>query len=135
MKSITSFLLTMISVMLFSTALISQDDTKDKNMTWDEAKEEFHMVMASTFHPAEEGNLQPLKEDYAKLTAQAKSWSMIPVPKDLKGKGLEEKIKALIVDSTDLGKMINKGATDEEIKKGIYALHDIFHDIVGLCDH
>lgn len=121
--------------MLFSTSVMAQNDSKEKVMTWDDAKEEFHMVMAATFHPAEEGDLQPLKEEYNSLKMKAKAWSMIPVPEELKGKGLEDKIKTLLVDSSGLGEMIEKGATDEKIKKGIYALHDIFHDIVGLCDH
>ena len=36
--------------------------------------EDFHGVMSKTFHPAEEGNLKPLKENAATLVAKAKAW-------------------------------------------------------------
>jgi hypothetical protein len=43
-------------------------------------------------------------------------------------------LKKLKEGSNKLHKLISGGkATDEQIKKDLAALHDVFHEIVGLC--
>ena len=51
-----------------------------------------------------------------------------------KDKGLEKWLKKLSDDSKAIGKVVQNG-DDEAITKSIFALHDVFHEIIGLCDH
>ncbi len=46
---------------------------QSKAAPWAEMKA-FHAVMAGTFHPAEEGDLKPLKEKAAELQKAAEAW-------------------------------------------------------------
>ncbi|NNF36186.1 MAG: hypothetical protein HKN68_18920 [Saprospiraceae bacterium] len=59
---------------------------------------------------------------------------MTSIPETLDGKLLSEKLEKLFVDSSILGELVKGGGSDDDLKKAIYALHDVFHGIVGLCD-
>lgn len=110
------------------------EQTASIDQDWEAAKEAYHTVMSGTFHPAEEGNLEPLKEKYAELATRSQEWAALPIPENLQGKGLEEALKELETTSAAMGQVVTTG-TDEEITKAIYDLHDVFHRIVGLCEH
>jgi hypothetical protein len=101
---------------------------------WEDAKEAFHTVMAGTFHPAEEGDLAPLKEKYDQLADVSSKWAKLPMPANEEGKGLDKLLNKLSDESTAIGKVV-QGGNDEDMKNAIFALHDVFHEIVGLCDH
>lgn len=101
--------------------------------TWDAAMEAYHDVMSATFHPAEEGNLEPLKTRFAELATQAEAWAALPLPEKHQGKGLETVMQQLKTESAAIGAVVSNGA-DEEITQAITALHEVFHQIVGLCD-
>jgi len=94
----------------------------------------FHTVMSQTFHPAEEGDLHPIRERSVEMVAKAKSWQASAIPADYKDvKGIKENLAALVDGSTKLDAKIKAGAKDEEILKDLSALHDVFHKIVGRC--
>lgn len=93
----------------------------------------FHTVMSETFHPAEEGNLEPIrtrsKEMYDKATALAKS----DIPAEFNKPEIKDAVKRLRSGSKALNKLVKKKGSDAEVTKSITALHDVFHEIVGLC--
>jgi len=136
MKSLVRLFLIATLGLLINTATFAQmeEGKKVEKMSWDEAKDAFHEVMAGTFHPVQEGDFMPLKEQYKGLIKAAKNWKMTSIPNTLDGKMLSEKLEKLYVDSSGLGEMVKNKASDAELKKAIYALHDVFHDIVGLCE-
>lgn len=101
---------------------------------FDGLKEDYHSVMAATFHPAEEDNLDPVKAQYAALATSAEVWNKADIPESLQEKGLDKSLKLLAKESKEIGDLIEKGATDEDIKAAIFALHDRFHEIQGQCD-
>ena len=103
-------------------------------VAWEAAKDDFHGVMASTFHPAQEDNLAPVKAKYQELADISSKWAALPLPQNEQGKGLDKLLKKLSTESKTIGKVVNKG-NDEAIKNAIFGLHDVFHKIVGLCDH
>jgi hypothetical protein len=39
----------------------------------------------------------------------------------------------LVKGSKELDKMVKKNASDADLTKKLTALHDVFHNIVGLC--
>jgi hypothetical protein len=105
--------------------------TEDKNK-WAEL-ESFHEVMSQTFHPAEEGNLKPIRSQAGELAARAQKWldSKAPLMYDVPS------IKAILVklttESKALAELVSKDGSDDDVKKSITALHDRFHEIIGAC--
>jgi hypothetical protein len=106
--------------------------SEDKGDKWAEL-ESFHEVMSQTFHPAEEGNLKPIRSQAGELAARAQKWldSKAPLMYDVPS------IKAILVklttESKALAELISKDGSDDNVKKSITALHDRFHEIIGAC--
>lgn len=105
--------------------------TKGKFDEWPEIKE-FHGVMSGTFHPAEEGNLKPIKERIGEMVTKAKALKTSEIPSEFNKKGLSESLTTLVKQTETLKKKIKK-SSDEQITKDLTAIHDTFHTIVGLC--
>ena len=115
-------------VALFTTFAIAQNKAE-----WKEMKD-FHTVMSQTFHPAEEGNLKPIRERSEEMIKTAEAWKKSMVPAEYKDvKGISETLTKLVDGSKNIDKQVKAKASDEELKKSLTALHDVFHTIVGLC--
>jgi len=100
---------------------------------WKELKE-FHGVMSQTFHPSEESNLEPIKKRSGEMAQKAEALTKSAIPKEFDTPKIRNAVKKLKEGSNKLHKLISSGkATDEQIKKDLAALHDVFHEIVGLC--
>lgn len=100
---------------------------------WPELKT-FHGVMSQTFHPAEEGDLKPIKMRSEEMKDKAALLAKSNAPEEFKTDKIKNAVKRLKVDSKKLHKIVKKKqTTDAEITKAITDLHDVFHEIVGLC--
>ena len=99
---------------------------------WPEMKS-FHEVMSKTFHPAEEGNLEPIKAMSTELSNRATAWLESTPPSDMASVDVKVQLKALASGCANLDKMIHGGVKDEEIKASLTKLHEQFHAIVGAC--
>ncbi len=97
------------------------------------ALDEYHKIMSATFHPSEEGNLVPLKTNAPELAAKAKSLRQSAVPISFQKTGMPELIEKLEKESAALAKLVKEKRSDEILKKGITALHERFHEIMGKC--
>lgn len=93
----------------------------------------FHKVMSQTFHPSEEGNLEPIKTRIDEMVTAADALKASAIPADYNNKKVKKAVAKLVKDSKTLKKTIASGATDETIKADLAKLHDVFHEIVGLC--
>ncbi len=104
--------------------------------SWLELKD-FHMVMAQTFHPMEEGNLKPIKERSGEMLTKANKLASSKIPTSFQSAAISKAIADLVVGSASLDKAIKKKAKDEKIKTDLTKLHDTFHVIQELCsdDH
>ncbi len=100
--------------------------------SWPELKA-FHAVMSATFHPAEEGNLQPIKERVGELFAAVRKWREAEIPADFKKKETTEALIELEIKCGTLQKAVEAKHPDTEIKNLLSEAHDIFHKIVGEC--
>ena len=96
--------------------------------------EAFHKVMSTTFHPAEEGNFEPIKTRIGEMVEAAAKLTANPIPAEYNKQNIIDAAKKLETDSKALEEKIKAGATNEEIFKDLTALHDTFHKIVGLCN-
>jgi hypothetical protein len=99
---------------------------------WPELKA-FHNIMSATFHPAEEGNLKPIKTQSTELATKANKLQTSLVPAEFNKPAIIIAIKKLAAESKALDVLVKKKAKDAIILKNLTALHDRFHEIVGLC--
>jgi ABC-type Zn uptake system ZnuABC Zn-binding protein ZnuA len=117
------------AVVLFFVSTFVSAQVKD----WKE-KNEFHKVMSTTFHPAEEGNLAPIKSKIGEMQEKAIAFQKSVIPADVVNKKeVQKNLKDLVKGTKALNKKINANASDEVIKNDLTSLHDVFHKIVGLC--
>lgn len=101
---------------------------------WKE-KDDFHKVMSTTFHPMEDGNFNPIKEKIQEMYEKAVAWQKSAIPAGVDKKKAKKVLKKLVKETKALNDKIKAGATDEVIKTDLTKLHDIFHELVGLCRH
>lgn len=119
------------AIMLFAMNFASaQSETEWKEMI------DFHIVMSQTFHPLEEGNYQPIRDRIGEMVEKAILWKNSPIPEEYTSvKGIKKNLKLLVKNSAALDGKIKSGCSDEVIAKDLTRLHDVFHNIIGLCTH
>lgn len=114
---------------LFSLGLLA---AKAQKADWP-AMHQFHGVMSKTFHPAEEGNLQPLKDSASSLLAKAVAWQASAVPAGYNAKVTAPILKKLVRQCGIVKKAVAAGKPDAELTAQITKAHDIFHEIMEKC--
>lgn len=100
--------------------------------SWKEMHD-FHDVMSTTFHPAEEGNLAPLREKAGLLVERAEAWKKSAVPEGYNREKTPDTLKRLVKQCKKVKKGVKKGKTDAELTAMITTAHDIFHEIMEKC--
>jgi len=123
----TKFLAIVVFFLTVNTSIAQS--TFDK---WPAIKE-FHQVMSQTFHPAEEGNLEPIKTRSEELMNKAANVLKSNIPAEFATAPILASAEKLQLKSKALHKMVQAKASDAEITKSLTELHDVFHEIVGLC--
>lgn len=118
-------------LMLFITSFMQAAFSQPVN-TWKEM-EGFHTVMSTTFHPAEENNLQPLKEKAAALLAEAKAWKKSTVPQGYNAALTKPVLKRLVKQCGIIKNAVDNRKSDTELKNLITEAHDIFHELKEKC--
>jgi superoxide dismutase len=102
--------------------------------TWTELST-FHEVMAETFHPSEEGDLNPIRERSGEFLAKATALQNGKIPASFNTPEIKKSLADLVKGATELNHMVLKKADDKAITKKLGELHDVFHTIQGLCRH
>ncbi len=98
------------------------------------ALDDFHEVMADTYHSSEEGNLAPLRARSAEMADKARLLAQSEIPADFDKPEIVAAARQLKKDSKKLHQRVTKGkAGDAELTAELASLHDVFHRIVGLC--
>ena len=105
-------------IVVFSMLLLTMLSTSfaQQKKEWKEMKS-FHTIMAKTFHPTEEGNVQPLKDSVDILVAKAKQWQSSQVPEGYNAKTTKPILKKLVKQCTTIKKAVAAKKSDEELKK------------------
>jgi superoxide dismutase len=102
--------------------------------TWKELAA-FHVVMSQTYHPSEEGNLQPIRERSEEFLERARDLQKGKVPALLDSPEIHKSINGLVTGGAELNQMVTNRADDQALTKKLDELHDVFHTIQGLCRH
>ncbi|MDG2433310.1 hypothetical protein [Flavobacterium sp.] len=126
MKKLKVLLILALVVMANS---VSAQSTFDK---WPAIKE-FHDVISATFHPAEEGNLAPIKARSEEMMTKAAALLTAPKPAEFKTRAIVEASEKLKLQSIGLNALIMGNGSNDSIVKELTEMHDVFHEIVGLC--
>ena len=92
--------------------------------------EAFHKVMSQTFHPAEEGKLEPIRTRSGEMLEKAKAWQKSTAPEGYDKKALKKPLKQLVKGAKELDKMIKDKASDADVTARLTTLHDVFHEIM-----
>ena len=123
-----NFKIVLVITLIFIATTVSAQSTFEK---WPAIKE-FHEVMSETFHPAEEGNLAPIKARSEEMMNKAAQLLKAEIPEEFRTDAIIASAERLQLKSKALNKLVKSSAADAAIVKSITDLHDTFHEIVGL---
>lgn len=90
---------------------------------------EFHEVMSQTFHPSQDGDLNPIRERSGELLARAKDLQSGKIPASFNTAEIKNSIASLVKEAGVLNQLVIKKADDKTITKKLGELHEIFHSI------
>jgi len=102
--------------------------------TWKELSA-FHEVMSQTFHPSEDGNLDPIRQRSTEMVERAAALQMSTIPASFRTPEIKKALSNLVTGSEELDLLIKKRGSDKEVTAKLSSLHDTFHIIQGLCRH
>lgn len=98
------------------------------NDEWPEM-DEFHMVMAESFHPYKDSaNLEPAKANAADLAKVAAKWASAPLPEKVNNDETKTNLNQLKTD-TDSFVQVAQSGDSVKIGEALTALHDQFHKL------
>lgn len=96
--------------------------------TWEEM-DNFHMLMAETFHPfRDSANVEPAKARASALMAAASNWASAPLPGKVNNDAMRSRLEQLKEQAAALAQTV-KSQDDNAIGEELEALHDTFHEI------
>jgi hypothetical protein len=119
-------------VMLLISLVAVKSNAQDKFAAWP-ALGSFHTVMSATFHPAEKGDFDPVKQRSGEMVDKAALLEKSAVPAQFDKPEIRAALKTLMTRTRALNKIVLKKAKNEKINAALVSVHDTFHDIVGLC--
>lgn len=93
----------------------------------------FHTVMSKIFHPAEEGNIEPLKANATLLLTKAQEWKKSAVPKGYDRTTTAPILDELVKECSAIQEAVKNNKSDEELKTLITQAHETFHQIMEKC--
>lgn len=133
LRTIKTLLVVAVAV-VFAACGAKKDDANDEAHAEGEAKEwkemdEFHMVMAETFHPYKDSsNLEPAKAKAAELAESANQWSSASLPKRVDNDEMKTKLENLKTETASFVQTAS-GSDDKAIGDQLTKIHDLFHEI------
>jgi hypothetical protein len=91
--------------------------------------DEFHMIMAESFHPyMDSGNLEPSRKNAAAMEEMATEWAKASLPDKVDNDEMKRKLERL---KTSAGHFNEIAATADEkiLGDSLTKIHDLFHHI------
>lgn len=112
----------------------TQTDQSSESDGWP-LMDEFHMVMAESFHPyMDSGNLEPAKKYAEELTSLAERWKQAPLPTRVDNENVRTKLSELAAESKIFYEQTKSG-NDKEAGDKLDHLHDLFHELQDAWYH
>ena len=124
----------MIAAMVIGgSLLIAKTSFGQEKAKWKEM-EDFHGVMGGTFHPAEEGKLEPIRTRSKEMVDKAVAWEKSTAPAGYDKKAVSATLKKLVTGAIEIDRMVKAKASDQTLKSKLSSLHDVFHEIMEKCE-
>ena len=114
-----------------SFAMIAFAQAQEKK-GWKEMND-FHTVMSETFHPAEEGHLDPIKKRSQEMVNKAVAWQKSTAPEGYDKNKVDVSLKKLVQGTKELNTLVKGKSSDKVLTEKLSGLHDIFHEIMEKC--
>jgi hypothetical protein len=127
MKKILSLL------MIVGAVALAKPVHAQQKAKWNEL-DAFHEVMSKTFHPSEEGKLEPIRSRSAEMLEKALAWKNSTAPEGYDQDAVKKNLKDLVKGAKEINKMVQDKADDASLKEKLSKLHDTFHEIVEKCE-
>ncbi len=127
-KRMKKTILLLVLAALTVTGARAQEKAKWKEL------DDFHAVMSATYHPSEEGKLQPIKTRSQEMLDKAIAWKKSTPPAGYDKNAVRKNLKDLVKGAGELNKMVKENAADIALKEKLAKLHDVFHEIVEKCE-
>jgi len=124
----------MVSLLIGVGLMVTLPLSAQQKAKWNEM-EAFHEIMSKTFHPSEEGKLEPIRTHSAEMLEKAIAWKNSTAPAGYDMTAVQENLKKLVKGAREINKLVQKKAADKELKEELSELHDLFHEIVEKCEH
>ena len=106
MKTLTCTLLTLLAAVMLSCSGKHADHTQLQN-EWKEM-DEFHMLMAESFHPYKDsGNLEPARMHASEMAGLADKWLHAPMPEKVDREEVKHELEAVKNKSDELLSLVN----------------------------
>lgn len=118
-------LFALISAMTFMTVYAQKENWKEMH--------DFHAVMSKTFHPAEDNNLKPARDNASELLVKAKTWQHSTVPSGYDAVMIKPILKELVADCMAIEDAVKQKKSDSELKNLVIKAHETFHEIMEKC--
>ena len=118
---------------LFAAMAIANPGQAQEKAKWTEM-EAFHQVMSQTFHPSEEGKLEPIRSRSQEMVNAAISWKNSTAPAGYDKGMVNKSLGKLVKGAKKVNALVKKNASDKEIKEELSDLHNVFHQIVEKCE-
>lgn len=126
-------LIAILAFVFTSISCLAQHQHEDHGKSkWAEL-DAFHTVISQTFHPSEEGNLEPIKKRSAEMVATAKKLAASTPPQAYQSAEMKQAVKELVAQSEKMDKAVKGKKSDEALTEQLSTVHDAFHKISGLC--
>jgi hypothetical protein len=98
------------------------------NEEWPEM-DEFHMVMAESFHPYKDSaNLEPAKANAAEMAKIAEKWANAALPEKVNNDETKADLNQLKTDAVAFIQ-ISQSGDSTKIGESLTGLHDLFHKL------
>lgn len=122
------FLALALLIVACATPKEDQDNDGAEQAEW-AGMDDFHMVMAETFHPYKDSsNLEPVKSRAGELAAVAENWANEPLPPRVDNDDMKKMLQELQDQIASLVQLVSTG-NDEAIGSQLTKVHDTFHAI------
>lgn len=122
----------MKKILIIAICMIATVCAYAQNKNWKEMHD-FHSVMSVTFHPAEDNNLQPVKDSAAALLIKAKAWQNAKVPAGYNATITKPILKRLVAECAAIETAVKLKKPDSDLKEMITKAHETFHEIMEKC--
>jgi len=130
MNKSTSYVVMLVAFVL-AIACSGKKESTDavaNNDEWPEM-DEFHMVMAESFHPFKDSaNMEPAKANAEEMAKVAEKWANAPLPEKVNNDEIKANLAQLKADAAAFTQIAQSGDTTK-IGVALTSLHDVFHKL------